>query len=262
MRRMVAFERMRRSVIGLVLAALLPPASARAQQHDDAELAKKLANPVASLVSVPFQYNYDHKYGRDDEGSIARLNIQPVIPFGLNADWNLITRTIVPLIDQQDLPVKGDDASGLGDVLASQFFSPQKPTSRGWIWGVGPAWLIPTATQDELGGERWAVGPTVVGLRQVGPWTYGVLSNHLWSVAGNDDRADVNATFLQPFLSYITKTHTTLGLNSEATYDWEEDEWSIPLNATLSQMLRLGPQILQVTVGARYWLDTPSPGPE
>lgn len=250
-------------VCGFCAATLGLASPSRAQQgNDQAELAKKLANPIASLISVPFQYNYDHRFGDDDDGSQSRLNVQPVIPFGLNADWNLITRTIVPLIDQEDIPVEGEDASGLGDVLASQFFSPKEPT-RGWIWGAGPAWLLPTATRDELGGERWAAGPTGVALRQDGPWTYGVLTNHLWSFAGNDDRADVNATFLQPFLSYITKTKTTFALNTESSYDWEENEWSVPLNAMVSQMLRLGPQVIQVQVGARHWLDSPEPaGPE
>ncbi|MEI6167488.1 MAG: transporter [bacterium] len=226
------------------------------------ELAKKLANPVAALISVPFQYNYDENYGPDDKGSVSRLNIQPVIPLTLNDEWNLITRTIVPLMDQQDIPVAGQDASGLGDITASQFFSPKAPTAGGWIWGVGPVELLPTATDELLGGEKWGVGPTAVALKQVGPWTFGVLANHIWSVAGEDERADVNMTFLQPFISYITKTKTTLGLNTESAYDWENEAWSVPVNATVSQLFKIGAQIMQLSLGARYWVDSPDNGPE
>lgn len=226
------------------------------------ELAKKLANPIANLISVPLQYNYDENYGPDDKGSVSRLNIQPVIPFSLTDEWNIITRTIVPLIDQQDIPLEGMDESGLGDTVASQFFSPEAPTARGWIWGVGLVELLPSASDEILGGEKWGLGPTGVVLKQKGPWTFGMLANHIWSVAGDDDRADVDATFLQPFASYITRTKTTIGASIESTYDWETEQWSVPVIATVAQLFKIGPQILQFTLGAKYWADSPDNGPE
>mgnify|MGYP001415252789 CR=1 FL=1 len=249
----------KRTCIALVALGLASGAHAEDQ---DAELAKKLANPVASLISVPLQYNYDENIGPAKEGSLSKLNIQPVIPATLNDEWNLITRVILPLVDQDDVPVKGASESGLGDTVASLFLSPKAPTAGGWIWGAGPVALVPTASEDVLGGEQWGLGPTAVALKQVGPWTAGALANHIWSVAGEDDRADVNATFLQPFLSYITKTKTTLGLSSESTYDWEAEAWSVPLNATVAQLFKVGSQIMQLTVGARYWAESPENGPE
>lgn len=227
-----------------------------------AELAKKLANPVAALISVPLQYNYDEYGGANDGASVSRLNVQPVIPLSIAEDWNLITRTIVPLVDQGGVPAEALNETGLGDTLASQFFSPKKPTASGWIWGVGPVELLPTASDEVLGGEKWGLGPTAVALKQVGPWTFGALANHIWSVDGEDDRPDVNATFLQPFVSYITKTKTTLGANTESTYDWEGEQWSVPVNATVAQLFKIGPQILQLTLGARYWADSPDGGPD
>ncbi len=230
-----------------------------------AELAKKLANPVAALISVPFQYNYDGDFGADDEGSKSVLNIQPVTPFSLTDDWNLIVRTIVPLIDQKDIPVTGMDESGLGDVVQSFFFSPKAPVG-GWILAIGPVGLYPTASDEVLGGEKWGVGPTVLALQQKGPWTYGLLANHIESVAGEDERADISLSFVQPFLSYITKTKTTFGVNTESTYNWESEDsdqaMSVPVNVMVSQLLKVGPQIMQVTLGARYWADSPDNGPE
>lgn len=256
-----------KKLIAIILAAGC--LAAHAQQAPEmteadkaAELAKKLANPIASLISVPLQYNYDDGYGPEGDGSVARLNIQPVIPISMSEDWNVITRTIIPLVDQQDLPVKGVSESGLGDIVASQFFSPKTPTERGWIWGAGPVELIPSASEDALGGEKWGLGPTVVALKQVGPWTVGFLGNHIWSVAGEDDRADVSASLLQPFLSYVTKTKTTFGLNTESTYDWEGEAWSVPVNASIAQMFKVGPQIMQLMLGARYWAESPDGGPE
>ena len=249
-------------IIVLAFIAITQAIPARAQDDEGAELAKKLANPIASLISVPLQYNYDEYGGVNDGASVSRLNIQPVIPFSLSDDWNLITRTIVPLVDQQDFPIRDLNESGFGDIVASQFFSPKVPTERGWIWGAGPVWLLPTASDEVLGAEQWGIGPTVVVLKQKGPWTVGFLGNHIWSVAGHDNRADVNATFMQPFVAYITQTKTTLGLNTEATYDWENEEWSVPINAQVSQLFKVGPQILQFTAGGRYWAESPDNGPE
>jgi hypothetical protein len=245
--------------VAAFLFCLVPCQASLAQE--EAELAKKLANPVSDLISVPLQYNYDENYGADDEGRKQFINIQPVIPITLNDKWNLISRTILPLVDEDDVP-PGTSETGTGDTLQSLFFSPRQPTSRGWIWGVGPVFLLPTASEDVLGSEKWGIGPTAVGLRQIGPWTYGMLVNHVWSVAGDDDRVDVSSTFLQPFLSYITKTKTTITLNSESTYDWENSKWSVPVNLVVSQLFEIGKQPIQFGVGARYWVDTPEAGPE
>lgn len=226
------------------------------------DLAKKLSNPVAALISIPIQFNYDEGYGPDDEGSVVRVNVQPVIPITLNCSWNLISRTIVPIISQQDMFPGDDGASGLGDILQSAFFSPKEPTAGGIIWGAGPAILFPTASEDRLGGGKWAAGPTFVVLTQKCGWTVGLLANHLWSFAGDEDRADVNATFVQPFVSYTTKDAWTFGVNTESTYDWEGKNWSVPLNLTVGKLVKLGRLPVSLTGGVRYWAEAPEGGPE
>ncbi|MDZ7582744.1 MAG: transporter [Deltaproteobacteria bacterium] len=226
------------------------------------ELAKKLQNPVAALISVPFQLNYDQNIGLEDDGYRWTLNIQPVIPFSLNEDWNLISRTILPVIHQDEIFPGAGDQTGIGDVVQSVFFSPKKPTKSGWIWGAGPVFLLPTGSDDLLTTDKWGAGPTAVALRQQGPWTYGALANHIWSFAGDGDRADVNATFLQPFVAYTTPTAWTFTLNSESTYDWEIEDWSVPINMVISKVTNIGGQLVSVAGGARYWAESPDNGPE
>jgi hypothetical protein len=163
------------------------------------DLAKQLANPIAALISLPFQNNFDSGYAND--GWKYTLNIQPVVPISISENWNLISRTILPVVDQEDI-IGNTSQSGLSDTVQSLWLSPKALTSNGWVWGAGPVFLLPTATDDLLGTEKWGTGPTAVALKQSGPWTYGGLTNHIWSVAGDDSRADVNTTFLQPFATY------------------------------------------------------------
>jgi hypothetical protein len=236
------------------------PKAEPAAVDDAAELAKKLNNPIASLISVPFKYSWDTGIDPGDRDRSTTI-VQPVIPFELNADWNLITRTIIPYVDAE-APAGSRDVSGTGDVLQSFFFSPKAPTAAGWIWGLGPAFYYPTASNDALGSEKWSAGPTVVLLKQANGWTYGVLANHLWSFAGEDARADVSATFVQPFLSFTTGKYTTYTVNTETTYDWEVDEATVPINLQVSQLLRFGKQPVSFALTYRYYVDTPEGGPD
>jgi len=224
-------------------------------------LAEKLSSPISSLIRVPMQLDYDGDIGPGDNGERITLSVQPVVPIEVDEEWNLISRTIVPLVYQDDV-VGDSDQSGLGDIVQSVFFSPEAPTSSGWNWGAGPVFLLPSASDDLLGSEKWGVGPTAVVLKQQSGWTYGALLNHIWSVAGDDDRADVNATFLQPFVSRTTATAWTVALNTESTYDWSADEWSIPANLSVSKLIHLGSQPISIGAGIRYWVDSAPNGPE
>jgi len=233
-------------------------------EADAAALAEKLSNPVANLISVPLQFNYDQGYGSNDAGRTT-LNVQPVIPVSLNEDWTLIIRTILPII-YRDGPepgpgAAGQEAFGLGDTLQSFFLSPKEPIG-GWIIGAGPALNWPTATDDVLGSEKWGAGPTIVALRQDHGFTYGVLANHIWSYAGDDDRDDVSATFVQPFISYTFPSALSLTLNSETSYNWEDDEWTVPFNFVVGQVVKLGGQPVQFSLGARWYAESPDGGPE
>jgi hypothetical protein len=232
----------------------------------EGELAKKSLNPVADLTIVPIQNNWDFGIGPANAMRYT-ANIQPVIPLSLSEDWNLITRTILPVIYAEatdtspSAPKSAREAhAGLGDMLQSFFFSPKEPVG-GWILGGGPALLYPSATDSALGSGKWGAGPTIVALQQQKGWTYGVLANHVWSYAGWGDQ-NVSSTFLQPFVGFTTKTFTTFMVNSESTYDWEEHQWSVPLNFMLNQMLKVGKQPIQLQLGYRYYAEGPSGGPD
>ena len=238
------------------LAVLAMPPGAAAQGAaetaagpEGADLAKQLSNPISSLVSVPLQYNFNDGYG-DGSGRQSFINIQPVIPFSISPNWNVISRTIIPLVDQDDLRPGSGSESGLGNVTQSFFFSPKEPTSGGLIWGIGPVLQIPVGS-DDIAPEQWGAGITGVALKQSGPWTVGGLANHVWSISGSDEFGDQSATYLQPFVSYTTPRATSFTLNTESSFEWESEEWSVPINFVVSQVVKLGDQPMQLGVGAR-----------
>lgn len=255
----------RNTIIGLSLIGAAQFTPVHAQADDNSELAKKAQNPIAAMYSLPIQYNWDQKIGPSGDGMHSVTNIQPVLPFSLNSEWNLISRTILPVINQHGLVEGGSaDKSGLGDITQSFFISPKKPTESGWIWGAGPALLLPTGSDDLLSAEQWAAGPTAVALKQSNGWTRGILANHLWGMEGSpaDDKDQLSQTFLQPFFSYTNSSFTTFGINSESTYNWKTHEWSIPVNFTVTQLLKVGGQPMTIQFGPRYWVESGTDGPD
>jgi hypothetical protein len=247
------------------LAQQAPPPAAPAANGGDAEatqLARQLSNPVASLVSVPFQSNWDFGVGPEEKQRYL-LNFQPVMPFSLNDDWNLIARVIVPVISQPPLVAGGQPTFGIGDFVTSFFLSPAKPSA--FIWGVGPALLIPTTSDPFLGTGRWGAGPTGVVLVQSGPLTYGALANHIWSYGGDSTRADVNQTFVQPFLAYGTGNGYTFTLQAEATGNWEApsgERWTVPVHVLVSKVTRLGRRPVSFAVGPGFFVARPEGAPQ
>jgi hypothetical protein len=230
--------------------------------QDETELAKKTQNPVADLISVPLQSNFNFGAG-SKEKMIYILNIQPVIPINLNADWNLITRFIMPIINQPSLFPGVDSATGLGDINPTFFFSPAKPSSL--IWGVGPTITLPTASDRLLGSGKWSLGPAAVALTIQGPWVLGALMNNQWSFAGWGEQK-VNAMLLQPFLNYNLPDGWYLTSSPIITADWAADRgrdvWTVPAGGGAGKLFRLGKLPLNAQLAAYGNVARPEFGPD
>ena len=234
---------------------LLVLASDAAAQTAD-ELAKQTQNPVAGLISVPLQGNWDFGLG-DREATGTLLNIQPVMPFGISKSTNVILRVIMPLTSQPGSTEAR--INGLGDIVATAFFSPLK--SGRIIWGAGPVFLLPAATSNALGSEKFGIGPSVVALTQPGPFTVGILYNQIWSVSGANDRADVNSMFLQPFLNYNLGGGLSAGVSVEASANFEADEaWTAPLLFSVSKVALLGKRPVNFALAAGPTIASPDGG--
>ena len=247
-----------------LLLGLSTMSTAQEQKTGASDLAKAAQNPIAAMISLPFQNNTNFNIG-PQEGTQNILNIQPVWPVDLNPKWNLITRTILPVISQPEFVSGQGRTNGIGDIQFSAFFSPKEPTEAGWIWGAGLIAQLDTASDDKLGAGKWGLGPTAVALKVDDQWVYGGLINNVWSVAGDDDRADINIMLIQPFVNYNfpDKPGRYLTFAPIMTADWEADsgdQWTVPLGGGIGQIMKWGKQPVNLQASAYYNVVTPDNG--
>lgn len=244
-------------VILFLIACLGFPQFVLAQ--DDSDLAKQTQNPIADLISLPLQNNTNFKFGPEEKTQNI-LNIQPVIPVHLNEKWNMITRTIVPLVWQPALVPGEDRTFGLGDTTFTAFFSPKD--SGKMLWGVGPVLLIPTATDDALGSKKWGLGPSVVFLTMPGKWVIGSLFSNVWSFAGSGDQ-DINLFTWQYFINYNLPKGWYLVSAPIITANWEAesgDRWTVPFGGGFGKIFRIGKQPMNAQLQAFYNVEKPAYG--
>ena len=261
-------SKMKQSILKKVFmstAAIMSLTMVTAEANDtdlahNADLAQELTNPIADLMTIPIQMTYDQNIGPVDGGSKLQTNIQPVIPFDVSENWNLLTRTIVPVVKQDEIFPNSGSQFGLGDTSLSLFFSPKKAVN-GVVWGVGPILLLPTATDDLLGAKKWGAGPAVIAVAMLGNWTLGGLANHVWSVGGSGNQ-DISNTFIQPFAAYTWESAWTVSAQAESTYNWESEEWAVPVTMAVAKLVWFGKLPVSLQAGAGYHVASTTNGPE
>ena len=263
----------------LLIAALIAVSGVQAMAQDDAkpsttqdqgggDLRSAVQNPISSLISLPFKFTFD--YGASD-GEASFLNIQPVVPITVG-NWNLVNRAIIPLIHTTGEvagtpgipnPIEGNGATGLGDINYSLFFSPVEYDKV--IWGIGPSITLPTATDKEIGSEKWSAGPTGVVLFQPKWGTFGMLARHLGSFAGDSDRKNINQSLFEPFINYNLSKGWYLITDIIITANWDLDSsdiWTVPLGGGVGKLFKIGDQAMNAKAEAYYNVAKPDNAPD
>ena len=250
--------------VGLAACLSMTLCAAASAQEPDADeaaaLAKTIQNPIASVITLPMQFNWNTGAGPYDR-TFFNLNVQPVIPFQ-GKKWNVVARAILPIISAPQ--GETDSTFGLGDTTLSLFWTPAK--SGKLIWGVGPAFGLPTATNPEvLGSGKFGIGPSVVALVQPGKWTIGAVANNIWSVAGDGERDDTNVLTFQYFINYNMGGGWAVGMVPIITANWEADSdnrWTIPWGLQVSKVTAFGSQPVNLLLGYYTNSEHPDGGPD
>jgi hypothetical protein len=234
-------------------------------EMDLGELSKQTSNPVGSLWQLVMQNDYTLFDGdiTDDERQINVFKFQPIMPFRLTDEWKLITRPVIPVVSSEILknPATGDwdRENGLGDVVLLAAFSNTPPTSPN-VWGIGPTFIFPTASDDDLGTEKWSVGPVATWFHLGEKWIYGGIVQHWWSFAGDDDRDHVNLTNIQYVLKYRPTPAMSIGFSPNIEANWKNDSddvWSVPIGLGADRMFRLGKLPVKIGFEAQYYVEQP-----
>jgi hypothetical protein len=248
----------------LAAAVSLLPLLSHAEMTQE-EIAKATQNPLTAMYSIPIQNNTNFNIGPNDRTKNI-TNVQPVIPIDWNDDWTLVTRTIMPLVDNPDnvtSPASSGRTFGLGDTTFTAFFTPKTPGESGWLWGAGPVFYLPTATDDSLGTKKWGAGPSAIVLKLDGKWVYGALLMHIWSFAGagqDDGRERVNLTTIQPFVNYNLDDGWFISSVPIITANWEAssgNEWTVPVGLGVGKAMTFGTIPGTAAIHAYYNVEKP-----
>jgi hypothetical protein len=253
--------------LALIVAVLLGltgvPVETRATgQKSETELAQETENPISELRRVTFQNNLNFGIGPNHRTN-NELKILPIIPIKLNDNWNLVTRTILPVIKQPTLSTTDNDTWGLGASQFSAFLS--KANSGSWTWGAGPIFQFPTTTDNALGSRKWGAGPTASVFFIEGPWVLGLLTNNVWSFAGSQDRPSVSQFLAQYSINYNFDQGWYLTTSPIITANWEGkngDKWTVPLGGGVGKVFRIGDQPFNASLQTYSSVVRPDPGPD
>ena len=231
-----------------------------AERQEEIELLKELDNPFSKLIRINIRNDWDFGVGLA-KAMRYTATLNPVIPFSLNDEWSLFVRMTVPMVYAEPALPGMRAKTGLGNIGQTFYLSPKKTTER-WIWGVGPSFLYPSASEHGLGAEKWAAGPSLAVLQQRNRWTYGVLVNHLWSFAGESSGKAMNATSAVGFVSHITKRLTSFQVSTGSVYDWRTGQQTVPVEISTTQILKAGKQDMSISLGGRYYAEKAAGGPD
>jgi len=225
------------------------------------ELLKELANPLSALASLAILTDFDYHIGPGLDGHRTTVNLQPTLPVHLGDQWNLISRSNLPVIYQEEIAPGAGTQFGVGDVTEALYLAAVEPTGRGWIFGVGPVLRAPTGSDDLMTAGKWALGPSLAAVQLKGDFNYGLIASQLWSFAGSDKRSDIEIGTLEPFVTYRAENLWNLSLRVPTSYDFISHQWIIPVSLTVEKLVSFQAYPVTISFGLRYWADGPDNGP-
>ena len=216
------------------------------------DLSQALENPLARVLSIPLKFSFEKGGGIAGDGQLSTTRFNPRIPIHINDDLHIISHSTFSWVSQSDriAPGRGE---GFTDLFQSFLLSPERPGFEKVYGGLGPSFLLPTASGEQPGTDKYSVGPSIALYRQARGWTAGLLLSHVWSVAGDEDAMDVSTTLIAPLVSYTLPSSTTFSMSSETAYDWSRRSWGLPLNFSVGQLVMIGKRPVKLALGTTYF---------
>ena len=225
------------------------------------ELTRKLLNPLARVLTIPISFEHLEGAGLEGNGQAFTVRVAPRVPFVLNDDWHLISKTDLAWSTQKNV-IAESEQEGLTDLTQTLFFSPDRSLGWGVYWGVGPTFVLPTATEDFLGTDKFSIGPSAAVYKQAKQWTTGVLFNHVWSVAGSDHANYVSSSRIEPLIAYTAPTATTIAVGAEINHNWQNNSWIVPVELRVSQLTMIFNNPVQWSIGGKHYFSDADSAPD